>query len=107
MLSKPVITSPVIGVSKIQLEQLIAATKITLSDDDIAYLEELYHPSRTSGRRETAQRYGELAALRDDAYLSLRVRLLISPGIIIAVSSDAPRRSPKEKRSASSTARRI
>ena len=45
MLSKPVITSPVIGVSKIeQLEQLIAATKITLSDDDIAYLEELYRP---------------------------------------------------------------
>ena len=44
-LSKPVITSPVIGVSKIeQLEQLIAATKITLSDDDIAYLEELYRP---------------------------------------------------------------
>ena len=34
-----------IGVSKIeQLEQLIAATKITLSDDDIAYLEELYRP---------------------------------------------------------------
>ncbi len=45
MLSKPVITSPVIGVSRIeQLNELVAATKITLGNEDIAYLEELYRP---------------------------------------------------------------
>ena len=45
MLSKPVITAPIVGVSKIeQLEQLIAATKIKLSAADITHLEELYRP---------------------------------------------------------------
>ena len=45
LLSKPEVTAPVVGVSKLsQLEQLIAATKITLEEDDIAYLEELYKP---------------------------------------------------------------
>ena len=34
-----------VGVSKIgQLEQLVAATKITLEANDIEYLEELYRP---------------------------------------------------------------
>ena len=45
LLSKPEVTAPVVGVSKIsQLEQLVAATEITLEQDDIAYLEELYRP---------------------------------------------------------------
>jgi aryl-alcohol dehydrogenase-like predicted oxidoreductase len=45
MLSKPAITAPIVGVSKIeQLKQLIAATKIKLSAVDITHLEELYRP---------------------------------------------------------------
>ncbi len=45
LLSKPEVTAPVVGVSKIsQLEQLVAATKITLDAEDIQYLEELYRP---------------------------------------------------------------
>ena len=45
LLSKPEVTAPVVGVSKLsQLEELVAATKITLEEDDIAYLEELYRP---------------------------------------------------------------
>lgn len=45
LMSKPEVTAPVVGVSKIsQLEQLVAATKIELEADDIAYLEELYRP---------------------------------------------------------------
>lgn len=45
LLSKPEVTAPVVGVSKIdQLDQLVAASEIELSADDIAYLEELYRP---------------------------------------------------------------
>lgn len=45
LLSKPEVTAPVVGVSKIsQLEQLVAATQITLDHEDIEYLEELYRP---------------------------------------------------------------
>jgi 1-deoxyxylulose-5-phosphate synthase len=45
LLSKPGITAPVVGVSKIeQLDQLVAATELTLEGDDVAYLEELYRP---------------------------------------------------------------
>lgn len=45
LLSKPEVTAPVVGVSKIsQLEQLVAATRITLDQADIDYLEELYQP---------------------------------------------------------------
>jgi aryl-alcohol dehydrogenase-like predicted oxidoreductase len=45
LLSKPGITAPVVGVSKIsQLDQLVAATKIQLDPADIDYLEELYRP---------------------------------------------------------------
>ncbi|MFN4087498.1 MAG: aldo/keto reductase [Alphaproteobacteria bacterium] len=45
LLSKPEVTAPVVGVSRLsQLEQLVAATKIVLEPDDIAYLEELYRP---------------------------------------------------------------
>ena len=45
LLSKPGVVSPVVGVSKIaQLDQLIEATTIELSDTNIEYLEELYQP---------------------------------------------------------------
>ena len=45
MLSKPHIHAPIIGVSKIeQLEQLAAATEISLEQSDIDYLEALYQP---------------------------------------------------------------
>ena len=45
MLSKPVITAPIVGVSKLaQLDQLVAAAEIELSADDIDYLEDLYRP---------------------------------------------------------------
>lgn len=45
LLSKPEVTAPVVGVSKIsQLDQLVAATEITLEAEDIAYLEEPYKP---------------------------------------------------------------
>jgi aryl-alcohol dehydrogenase-like predicted oxidoreductase len=45
LLSKPEVTAPVVGVSKVsQLEQLVAAAAIELDDSDIQYLEELYQP---------------------------------------------------------------
>ncbi|MCP5030926.1 MAG: aldo/keto reductase, partial [Actinomycetia bacterium] len=45
LLNKPEVTAPVVGVSKIsQLDQLVEACDITLSDEDIVYLEELYRP---------------------------------------------------------------
>jgi len=45
LLSKPEVTAPVVGVSKIsQLDQLVAATEIKLEAEDIAYLEEAYRP---------------------------------------------------------------
>ena len=45
MLSKPVITAPIVGISKLaQLDQLVAAAEIELSADDIDYLENLYRP---------------------------------------------------------------
>jgi aryl-alcohol dehydrogenase-like predicted oxidoreductase len=45
LLSKPAVTAPIVGVSRLeQLEQLIAATKITLEADDVAFLEALYRP---------------------------------------------------------------
>ena len=45
LLSKPSVTAPVVGASKIeQIEQLIAATEIVLEPEDVAYLEELYQP---------------------------------------------------------------
>ncbi len=45
LLSKPCVSAPIVGVSKIsQLEQLVAATEIELDPADIAYLEELYQP---------------------------------------------------------------
>jgi len=45
MLGKPEITAPIVGVSKIsQLDDLVAAAEITIEDDDVTYLEELYKP---------------------------------------------------------------
>ena len=42
---KPEITTPVVGVSKIeQLDQLVEAVQLDLDDADVAYLEELYRP---------------------------------------------------------------
>ena len=45
MLHKPGITSPIIGATKMQhLDEAIAAEQISLSPEDIAYLEECYQP---------------------------------------------------------------
>jgi aryl-alcohol dehydrogenase-like predicted oxidoreductase len=45
MLSKPYITSPIIGATKMKhLEQAVAALDIALSEDEIAHLEEPYQP---------------------------------------------------------------
>lgn len=45
LLGKPGVVCPVVGVSKLsQLEDLVAATEITLEEEDIAYMEELYKP---------------------------------------------------------------
>jgi len=42
-LSKPNITCPIIGATKMdQLEDAIAATKVKLTDEDIKYIDELY-----------------------------------------------------------------
>jgi aryl-alcohol dehydrogenase-like predicted oxidoreductase len=45
LLSKPGVVSPVVGVSRIeQLDQLVGATEIELTPEDIAYLEAPYQP---------------------------------------------------------------
>ena len=45
LLGKPGITAPVVVVSKLaQLDELVAATQITLEPQDVAYLEALYRP---------------------------------------------------------------
>ena len=45
LLHKPAVTSPIVGVSRVeQLEQLVAAADIELDEATIAYLEELYQP---------------------------------------------------------------
>lgn len=47
LLGKPEIRAPVVGVSSVeQLEQLMAATTIELSNEDVAYLEDPYRPVR-------------------------------------------------------------
>ena len=48
LLSKPAVTSPIFGATKPQhLEDAIAAVSLTLSDEEMARLEELYqaHPA--------------------------------------------------------------
>jgi aryl-alcohol dehydrogenase (NADP+) len=50
MLHKPGITAPIVGASKMyQLDEAIAATEMTLSDDEIRRLEEPYVPHRILG----------------------------------------------------------
>ncbi len=45
LLGKPGVTAPVVGVSKLeQLDQLVAATEITLAAEDVLYLEQCYRP---------------------------------------------------------------
>jgi aryl-alcohol dehydrogenase (NADP+) len=45
ILSKPGVTAPIIGASKMyQLEEAVAAASIKLSDEEIKSLEELYQP---------------------------------------------------------------
>jgi len=50
ILSKPGVTAPIIGATKMyQLEEAVAATAIKLSDEEIQSLEELYQPHRVIG----------------------------------------------------------
>jgi len=50
MLSKPVVTSPIIGASKMNhLEEAVAALDLKLSEDEIKRLEEPYTPHRVAG----------------------------------------------------------
>ncbi len=50
MLHKPGITSPIVGASKMpHLEQAVQALEITLTPEDIAYLEEPYQPHKVLG----------------------------------------------------------
>ena len=45
MCNKPEVTSPIVGVSKVeQLEELMESASIKLEKEDVAYLEELYEP---------------------------------------------------------------
>jgi aryl-alcohol dehydrogenase-like predicted oxidoreductase len=45
LLTRPTVAAPVVGVSSIaQLDQLVAATEITLDAEELTYLEELYRP---------------------------------------------------------------
>ena len=50
MLQKPGVTAPIIGASKMyQLEDAVAALDITLSAEDVTYLEQPYQPHRILG----------------------------------------------------------
>ncbi|MCZ6656123.1 MAG: aldo/keto reductase [Gammaproteobacteria bacterium] len=50
LLSKPGVTAPIIGASKLQqLEDALGAVEVELSDDDIAELEALYEPRAVAG----------------------------------------------------------
>jgi len=52
VLSKPVITSPIIGATKAHhLEEAIAAAQLRLDDDEIALLEKPYRPHWVTGYR--------------------------------------------------------
>ena len=45
LLSKPEVTSPIVGVSRVeQLEQLVAASQLQLDPADVDYMEEAYRP---------------------------------------------------------------
>jgi len=50
LLSKPGVTAPIIGTSKLnQLDEAISALDVELSDDDIKGLEEFYEPHAIAG----------------------------------------------------------
>ena len=50
MLSKPAITAPIVGASKPgHLEAAVASLSVKLTPDEIAKLEELYHPRSVAG----------------------------------------------------------
>jgi len=50
MLSKPIVTSPIIGASKMNhLEEAVAALDLKLTDDEMKRLEEPYTPHRVAG----------------------------------------------------------
>ena len=50
MLSKPVVTAPIIGASKPgHLDDAVGALSVTLSEDEIRQLEELYQPHPVLG----------------------------------------------------------
>lgn len=50
MLSKPVVTAPIIGATTIaQLDQLVGALEVPLTFQDVAYLEEPYQPKAVAG----------------------------------------------------------
>jgi aryl-alcohol dehydrogenase-like predicted oxidoreductase len=52
MLTKPAVTSPIIGASKPgHLEDAIAALDVKLSDEEIKKLEELYEPHKVAGHQ--------------------------------------------------------
>lgn len=50
LLQKPIVTSPIIGATRLShLEDAVAALSLKLSDEEIRYLEELYIPHPVSG----------------------------------------------------------
>ncbi|MHA2239728.1 MAG: aldo/keto reductase [Candidatus Hodarchaeales archaeon] len=50
LLNKPVITSPIVGFSKVEyVESAIEALEIKLSSDDIKHMEEPYQPHPAMG----------------------------------------------------------
>jgi aryl-alcohol dehydrogenase (NADP+) len=63
LLHKPVVTSPIIGATKLRhLDQAVGALEIELSDDEIAGLEEPYQPREVVGglSKESARTVGRL-----------------------------------------------
>ena len=47
---KPAVTAPVVGATKVEhLEDALAAERLSLTDDEIAWLEEPYVPHEISG----------------------------------------------------------
>ena len=52
VLSKPVVSAPIIGATKAyQIEQAVAAVKVKLTEEEIKYLEELYQPKKIQGHQ--------------------------------------------------------
>jgi aryl-alcohol dehydrogenase-like predicted oxidoreductase len=56
-LQAPGVTAPIIGATKLaQLEELIAAVDLKLSDDEVAALEKPYRPHGVSGRAQPTRK---------------------------------------------------